>query len=78
MSLINHFLSALRAKVSSVIENNTKSVSLDDPVDTAFNFFSCQIKPLLLRTSIVSALLSLAHIRRAKAKHLTRCSTHSE
>jgi hypothetical protein len=47
----------------------TKPVSLDDPVDTAFNFFSCQIKPLLLRTSIVSALLSLAHIRRAKAKH---------
>lgn len=71
MTLINHFLSALRDKVSSVIENNRKSVSLDDPVDTAFNFFSCQIKPMLLRTSIVSALLILAHIHSAKAKHLT-------
>jgi len=75
---MNHFLSALPAKVSSVIENNTKSVSLDYPVDTVFNYFSCQIKPVLLRTSIVSALLSSTRICRAKAKHLTRCSTYSE
>jgi len=39
MTLINHFLSALPAKVTNAIENNTKSVSLDDPVDIAFNFF---------------------------------------
>jgi hypothetical protein len=47
MALINHFLSPLGAKVSSEIDNNKTSVSLDDLVGEAFNFSSCQIKHLL-------------------------------
>jgi hypothetical protein len=44
MTLINHILSALWAKVSTVIEKQYKFRIFIHPVDTVFSFLSCQIK----------------------------------